>query len=755
MVGDTRGQDPGGQDPSAADAPGRLEGLLRKGAAVVATVDERATITWISASIEGVSGFAPEHYVGTHIAQHVHPDDGSQEGFERSLAAPGSSFVDQKRIYRSDGGVLWAECTRTNLLDDPDVGAIVYSFYDVSRQRELVEVAQSRARQQAAVAEVGAWALAHSDPSRWAQQLLDVAADQLAVDLVSLFELHADEQELQLRAAVGVPDELVDQLRVPVSSQRTMGRVLASGEALAVEDFQSEQAPGAAPDILSHGVRSGIAVVVGDSARPWGVLAVGCGEVRGYTQQEVDFVTSLANVLAAAIQRRRAERALEEMALVDPLTGVANVRAFDQRTDELLSHESVGALLLVDVGSLTLVNEALGHVVGNQVLARMARRVERVVPPEAMVARIGPDALAVLDPTTDDLPSLLALAQQLVDVLDAPYDEGDAELFAPVSIGIALVSSLEDDHADAPPSTRRRRLVRNADLALKRATSLGRGHVEVFDGALADDAAARLAMAGALRGAVARGELELHYQPEVSLDGTLGLWVEALLRWQHPDLGPVPPDRFIPIAEESGAIVAIGEWVLREACRQLRRWRDAGMRAPEVISVNLSPRQLAHPDLVSTVATVLAEEGVEASELALEITETAVVADPERALEAVQGLVDLGVMVALDDFGTGTSSLSLLQRFPVGALKVDRTFVSGVDVDDGDRAIVTAVLELARGLGLVTVAEGVETQAQQWALRELRCDYGQGYLWTKPLPADELVAWLDTTVAPRPDEGVG
>lgn len=735
----TSGSGPGEADPTAWEA--RLAGLLRYGAAVVVTVDEHATITWISPSIEGLTSFPPEHYVGTGIAEHVPAEDGSLAGFERSLAAPGSPMVDQKRIFRRDGSVLWAECTRTNLLADPDVGALVYSFYDVTGQHELLADAESRARQQAAVAEVGSWALAERDPSQYVDRLLLVAVEQLRIDRASLFELDGD--ELVLRGGVGVPAELVGQLRVPAAPDRTMGWVLASGEALAVSDFHDTCAPGVAPDILAQGVRSGIAVVVGDVSSPWGVFAVGCAEVREYSKEDVDFVTSLVNVLGAAIERRRAERAVEQMALVDPLTGVANLHAFHRVADQLLGDpEAEGALLLVDVGSLTLVNDALGHVAGNEVLGSMARRVEANVPKAALVARIGSDALAVLDPSPDAAADAPALAHRLVQLLDEPHVVHGVELFAPVSVGIATVDSLVDDVELASVEARRQRLVRNADLALKRATSLGRGHVERFDGALADDAASRLAMASALRGAVVRRELEVHYQPEVSLDGTQPLWAEALLRWQHPDLGPVPPARFIPIAEESGAIVEIGAWVLRQACSQLRRWRDAGGPCPAVVSVNLSPRQLAHPSLVSTVEAILGEESIEPEALALEITETAVVADPDRALATVERLVDLGVIVAMDDFGTGTSSLALLQRFPVRALKVDRSFVAGVGQAGGDRAIVVAVLELARALDLVTVAEGVETQDQAWALRELGCDYGQGYLWTKPLPPDELVAWI-------------
>jgi diguanylate cyclase (GGDEF)-like protein/PAS domain S-box-containing protein len=733
-------------DPLASGAPDaierRLRALLRNAPGVTLTVDEHATITSITPSIEHLTGFGAEHYVGTCIDEHVHADDGSRAGFERSLAVPGSAFVDQKRIHRRDGGFLWAECTRTNLLHDPDVCAIVYAFYEVTRQREAVAEAEARARQQAAIAEAGSWALTERDPAAFVDRLLRTAVEQLGVDRASLFELEADGEWLRLQAGIGVPEELVGELQVPARHDRTMGHVITSGEALAVEDFLADTAPHAAPMILAQGVRSGIAVVVGRGSEPWGVLAVGCAEPRAYSPQEVDFVTALANVLGTAIQRRRAETALERLAHHDLLTGLPNRASFEAQAHAWLSDDHDDAvLLLLDVDSLKLVNDAFGHVAGDEVLQGVAQRLVQVLPDEAIVARIGGDELAALVRRPGGVSEARALATTVAEVLAPAHVVDGAEVFALVSVGVATTGSVVG-YAGLDVSDRRRLLVRHADLALQRAKLLGRDQVEVYDGALGDDAEARLLLASSLRGAAERGELTVRYQPELALGGSGVVWAEALLRWDHPELGPVAPDRFIPIAEESGSIVEIGAWVLRSACRQLREWRAAGGPRPAVISVNLSPRQLAHPGLVAMVERVLDEEGIDARSLTLEITETAVVSAPERAVETVQRLRALGVMVALDDFGTGYSSLTLLQRCPVDALKVDRSFVAGVDSSESDRSIVAAVLGLARALGLITVAEGVESPAQVEALVQLGCEYGQGFLWSKALLPEDLVAWL-------------
>jgi diguanylate cyclase (GGDEF)-like protein/PAS domain S-box-containing protein len=748
----------GGRSPRSEAAPDvppleagaaerRLRALVHNAPGVTVTVDEQGTITSITPSIERTTGFPAAHYVGTCIDDHVHPDDGSRAGFARSLAAPGSAIVDQKRIRRADGGYLWAECTRTNLLHDPDVGAVVFAFYEVTEQLEAVGEAEARAHQQAAIAEVGTWALTERDPAQFVDRLLHTAVAELGVDRASLFELEEGGEWLRLRAGVGLPEELVGELQVPARDDRTMGYVITHGEALAVEDFLADAAPHAAPMILAQGVRSGIAVVVGREDEPWGVLAVGCAEPRTYSRQEVDFVTALANVLGTAIQRRRAETALERLAHEDLLTGLPNRASFEARAAAWLGDDHEDAiLLLLDVDSLKLVNDAFGHLVGDHVLKGVAERLVQALPDDALVARIGGDELAALLSLPGGVHDARLLATQVAEVLAPAHVVDGSEVFALVSGGVATTGSIAG-YEGLDVADRQRLLLRHADLALQRAKLLGRHQVEVFDGALGDDAEARLLLASSLRGAAERGELTVRYQPELALDGSGTVWAEALLRWDHPELGPVAPDRFIPIAEESGSIVEIGAWVLRSACRQLREWRAGDLARPAVISVNLSPRQLVHPGLVAMVERVLDEEGVDARSLTLEITETAVVSAPERAVETVQRLRALGVMVALDDFGTGYSSLTLLQRCPVDALKVDRSFVAGVDSSESDRSIVAAVLGLARALGLITVAEGVESPAQLEALVALGCEYGQGFLWCKALLPDDLVAWLATNAA--------
>jgi diguanylate cyclase (GGDEF)-like protein/PAS domain S-box-containing protein len=959
----------------------RFRSLVQNGSGVICTTDADGVIAYMSPSVERLTGFPPEHYSGTNINDHSVPEDGAQDAFARSVAVPGSVMTDRARMYRWDGAARWAECTRTNLLHDPDVGAVIFNLVDISdreqalaavtasedRYRRIVEGTQeailvldldgavafasaqadqlfgvapgglltqsidelievpetrraflgsgasaarvevplgrgadvrwvsvasdplygadgtlgghlvlasdvterrlaeaevrlqarllesvgesvfaldtegrvlyynpatqamfgrkftgatgeyvvdltpmpfreaadrlfarmradrswsgeltmvrgdgsmfpalltaspalgeqgeeigilfvvvdlslqraaadeleARARQQSAVAALGNRALAEHDPASFFDALLAAATHELGVDRASLFQLDPRGEQLVLRATSGLPVDLVDQLEVPADPARLMGFALQHHSAVTVDDFVEEKRFVAVQEIMEHGVRSAIAVVVGGVEQPFGVLAVGSTQVRVFTQQEVDFVTGLANVLAAAVARHRAEAELAWLVHHDALTGLANRSSFEAQMRQAFTdgRGSQMALLLFDVRALQLVNDAMGHTVGDQVLVGVAQRLVAAVADPVVVARLGSDGFAVVVDGVQSADDAIALARSLRALLAPPHTIDGAEVSAPVNVGVALPA------ADGPtdPAMRLRVLLRQADLALHRAKLQGGGGVELFDDAMRDDATARLEMATSLRGAVGRGELYLRYQPEVPLHATEPVWAEVLLRWEHPELGPVGPDEFIPVAEESGSIIEIGAWVLRMACRQLLTWREEGAAAPAVLAVNLSPRQLAHPGLVDTVATILREEGVEPSELALEITETAVMADPVRSLATVTQLRELGVLLAIDDFGTGYSSLALLQEFPVVLLKIDRSFISGLADSRSDRSIVAAVVGLARALRLVTVAEGVETAEQLALLTEMGCDAGQGYLWSKPLAPDDLIAWI-------------
>jgi EAL domain-containing protein (putative c-di-GMP-specific phosphodiesterase class I) len=333
------------------------------------------------------------------------------------------------------------------------------------------------------------------------------------------------------------------------------------------------------------------------------------------------------------------------------------------------------------------------------------------------------------------------VAERVADSLRGPFPLGEHdEVFVSASIGVALGDAGEDRHEGMPND-----LLRRADVAMYEAKRKGKAHHEVFNPRMDDLALGRLRMGTDLRRAVERGEFRVHHQPEVSVEtgGIVGF--EALVRWEHPEQGLVSPARFIPVAEETGLIVPMGRWVLEEACRQARAWRDLRPNSPlHFMSVNLSARQFEHPDLVRDVARVLRETGLEPGCLVLEITESVVMNDARSTIGTLGELKALGVRIAIDDFGTGYSSLSYLRRFPVDYLKVDRSFVDGLGENPGDAVLVSGIIDLAHALGLKVVAEGVETQEQLELLQNIGCDLAQGYHFAKPLPDQEASALLFT-----------
>jgi EAL domain-containing protein (putative c-di-GMP-specific phosphodiesterase class I) len=325
----------------------------------------------------------------------------------------------------------------------------------------------------------------------------------------------------------------------------------------------------------------------------------------------------------------------------------------------------------------------------------------------------------------------ISVAARIEGLLATPFDLAAGKLFVTASVGIALSSG-----NDAPEL-----LLRNANTAANRAKERGGNRYEIFGEALRQRTQSKLETGNDLRHAIERDELRVFYQPEIDLEKGTCVGVEALIRWEHPVRGLLLPAEFIPLAEENGHIVAIGSWVLRNACLQAATWRRTGT-GPALVSVNLAARELAEPSLISQVSEALDQAGLDPAALCLEITETCLVEDPASAVAALASLRDLGVRLSIDDFGTGYSSLLYLRRYAADYLKIDRSFVAGLGVNDQDDAIITSVINLAHEFGLTVVAEGVETHAQAARLREMNCDIGQGYFWSPPVPATELPTTL-------------
>jgi diguanylate cyclase (GGDEF)-like protein/PAS domain S-box-containing protein len=470
----------------------------------------------------------------------------------------------------------------------------------------------------------------------------------------------------------------------------------------------------------------------------WVLLTVSL--VRGSDGAPLYFIAQLVDLS----ERKRAEAELSHQALHDSLTGLANRALFIDRVEQAIArlerHSEPMAILFLDLDRFKVVNDSLGHERGDQLLVAVGRLLQGVVRPSDTVARLGGDEFTILCEEVGGARGAIAVAERIAAALQEPFEIGGGEVFTTASVGIVLTSDAGASATD---------LIRDADAAMYRAKEGGKNRYELFDSQMRARAMQRLETERALHRALEREELRVFYQPEVRLDTGVIFGVEALVRWQHPERGLVPPADFVPLAEETGLVVAVDKWVLEEACCQSKRWRDAYPAAPPLsVAVNVSARQFAQRDLVEVVGGALADTDTDPSLLCLEITETVLMEDSDQALRVLAGLKELGVRLSIDDFGTGYSSLSYLRRFEVDILKVDRSFVDGVGRDPHDHRILTAIASLADALSLVTIAEGVETAEQLHGVRRLGFDAAQGYYFAPPQPAPaigELVraTWID------------
>jgi diguanylate cyclase (GGDEF)-like protein len=424
------------------------------------------------------------------------------------------------------------------------------------------------------------------------------------------------------------------------------------------------------------------------------------------------------------------------MALRDSLTGLANREQFHRQLQAALATalrlEKKVALLMLDVDNFKDVNDTLGHPVGDQLLREVSQRLLRCCRETDTVARLGGDEFAVIATHLQSPDGAAILARRMVDALQEPVILEGREVHISGSIGITLYPTDGLDPAD---------LQKNADLALYRAKDNGKNSFQFYDEEMHDTVQRRKSMERDLRVAIAAGAFELHYQPQIDLNTQTVIGAEALIRWPHPEQGTIPPLDFIPLAEATGLIVPLGEWVLRTACQQMADWRDAGLHLPR-LSVNLSGVQLNKSPIIDVVKRVIEETGIAGEDLELELTESTVMENVEAVIPILEHIHELGVSVAIDDFGTGYSSLSYLKRLPVDKLKIDRSFVSDVTTSEDDAAIAQAITSLAKTLRLDVIAEGVETEEQMLFLRRIGCDAAQGYYISRPLPPQAFADWL-------------
>jgi len=427
---------------------------------------------------------------------------------------------------------------------------------------------------------------------------------------------------------------------------------------------------------------------------------------------------------------KRSEDRIKQMAYYDDLTGLPNRRFFREQLEAALSdQQGMVALLSVDIDRFRLFNDTLGHDFGDLILLQGAERLTRCIGEEDIAARMEGDEFFLLLRNRDSLEEIARIADRIHQVFDSPFIYQDYKLHTTVSIGVALHRP-DDEPVDADT------LIKNAGIALSRAKDQSDNIFEMYSTTMDIQSFERLKLENELRRAIADREFELYFQPQIDLATNAMVGVEALIRWNHPEEGIVSPSKFITAAEENGLITVIGDWVLSEACKQIKQLHSIGFTNLRV-SVNLSSRQFLQQDLADRVAKVLQESDLEAEYLELEITE-GMTMDVERSIDTLRRLNELGVRISIDDFGTGYSSLNCLKKFPIHKLKIDRSFVRDLMEDPNDAAIVSTIISMAHHLGLTVIAEGVETQEQLSYLNNNKCNEIQGYIFCPPVPRDEL-----------------
>jgi diguanylate cyclase (GGDEF)-like protein/PAS domain S-box-containing protein len=719
-------------------------GLLAQIDTAVVAVDNERHCTEFNPAAERLFGFARDEILGRRLVDVLTaPGQDELVAIVREAITTGG-WEGDSRMLRKDGSEFPAHLRVAPIRDATDQHlGIVCVIQDMTERKAVEERLVRRAAEQAAVAALGERALEGGPLPTLLDHAMEVVAGILDVEFADVLELAEDERSFLLKAGVGFREGLVRNITVSADwADSQAGFTVLAKEPVVVHDIASEHRFQAGNLLRDHAIGSGVTVLIQGRGKPYGVAGAYSREPRVFAPEDVDFLQAVANVLADAIDRVRMEEETRRRGLHDPLTGLPNRTLVLDRIAHALARGDRGegsvAVLFLDVDNFKVVNDSLGHRAGDNLLRQLAARLSDAVRPADTVGRFGGDEFVVLCEDVTDEPMALRIAGRLARVFAEPFSlEGDDVHVASASIGVVLREGTQDNPEE---------LLRDADAAMYRAKERGRSRVELFDTGMRARAIGRLQTEGDLRRALERDELRVVYQPIVALGDGRIRGFEALVRWEHPERGLLSPAQFIPVAEESGMIVALGRVVFEEACRQSAQW--SAVYGPVPIHVNLSARQVADPNLVDSVSHVVRTSGVEPSNLVLELTESSLLERVHSPGETLARLKALGISLILDDFGTGYSSLSYLQHFPLSGLKIDRSFVAALGGANGDGAIVDAILRMARALGLEVVAEGLETQEHLDVLRRLGCRFGQGYLFSRPVNVAAASALLETGRVP-------
>jgi diguanylate cyclase (GGDEF)-like protein/PAS domain S-box-containing protein len=708
----------------------RAEDLQRFRAAMDMSLDaiyltERASMRFVDVNKVGCEwlGLAREELLklGPHDVLNT-PREQLEREYD-AVIAEGAKGIRAESSYTSkDGRKGWAEVHRRALRSEHG-WIIVTISRDITERKRAEERQAAHLRYQERVARFGQTALVKSDAAELVGKAVQSALEALGAEAVAYFEPGRGAGELVVRAVVGVvgaaPGVITGRPHDPmVQAMRAGTRLVTEGAHLPVP--------------WARGMRSAALVPVRSDDKVRGVLCVCYKTPDAFGAEELNFIEATASVLATALQRIDSEGRLAYLAQFDPLTGLPNRTLLADRFSQMIvqakRRNSPLAALFIDLDEFKVVNDTLGHAGGDALLKEVAVRLQSTVRTGDTVARISGDEFAIVLSDLARPEDAALIAQKVLDRLASAVEVHGNEVFVTASVGIA---AFPGDGADAET------LLGAADAAMYRAKQSGRNAYQFFTADINQRSRQRAQMGTELRRALERDEFALVYQPKFDLAERKPSGAEALLRWKHPERGVVSPVEFIPVLEETGLIVPVGEWVIRRACADLKGWQAAGLKVGP-ISVNLSARQFRQQDLDARIKELVAAAGVSPALLELEITESHLMQDPDHAIRIMRALTEAGLRIAIDDFGTGYSSLAYLTRFPLASLKIDRSFVKDMASDKADASIVRTIIEMAHSLGFTVVAEGVETEEQAAFLRALRCEQAQGYLFARPMPAAEM-----------------
>ncbi|WP_310491769.1 EAL domain-containing protein [Dechloromonas sp.] len=657
--------------------------------------DVHGECIYTNEAYQAISGLSLEQTLGTNWRMAIHPDDRERVLVEWRAAALGKEkFTTKARFLRADGSIVWARLNAAAMLDGLQPRGYVQTVEDIT-ERNAAEDAlfEEKERAQVTLNSIGDAVLTTNLPGNvtYLNQVAEMMTGWSCQNAIGR----------PLSEVFGIVDGTTREV-APNPAQRAISENRTVGLA--------------ADSILLR--RDGFESAIEDSAAP---IHNRDGQVAGAVIVFHDVSESRAMALKMA-----------HLAQHDFLTGLPNRVLLTERLSRAIGqarrHSKRVALMYIDLDYFKHINDSLGHAVGDLLLQMVADRLKLCIRDTDTVCRQGGDEFVILLTEIEHAPDAAPVAEKILAAFTEPCLICGNELHVTLSIGISIYP---DDGQDADE------VMKNADTAMYHAKANGRNNYQFFTAEMNTLAVRRLFIEGNLRRALKQGEFELYYQPKIDLASGLMIGSEALIRWQDPEYGLIYPNQFVPIAEESGLIVPIGSWVMREACRQVCAWQDSGLLAVPV-SVNISAVEFRHKNFLEGVATILKETGMLPSFLELELTESILMHDAKASASVLESLKAMGMQLAIDDFGTGYSSLSYLKRFPINTLKIDQSFVQDIDIDVDDASIVKAMIGMGKSLKQRVIAEGVETEAQLAFLRKLQCDEGQGFLFGHPLPADQF-----------------